>query len=937
MSLQTRTFATPWDGSSAPPTFSEPADLISSVITFYAEGGNTDLTYGAYVSGTIPVSELPLTVLVGSPSLTNSTSGNPSNGGNGFSGGGGAGDLGETLFEWGGGGSTAILSGTTGSYTLLTEAGGGNGNVRFYAGGTLGAPCDVWGGTGGGYASTTAPAVTSSGPSGPGSGGAIGGNGGNGGNGATWEAGGIGFGILSGGSNGNNGTAGGTAGAGVGSGGLPVSNAGNCYLGTGIEGSYGPNGAQGPRVVFTYRIADAPSIIEFASPASGSLLDLANNGVTLFGRYSAPSGDTGVLDAVSVKVVDNTTSTNYFWNGTALTVSGIPYITPTTGDFATNGAEFSVVIPPGIFIDGHDYTLSVSTQEANAGLQSGYGLGVSVQAIQFPSAVITGPANGSFVNSLTPTIAWSNTLPGGGAQTGKRILIYTEPQDISTLPVSLTSVVPPGAIFDTHSSGSLPAFTMPANNGLQSIETYYLYLLVQVTISATIVYAPWVGSEFTVELTGLPTPTLTAVPVTEPTSGAPSALLTMEAFDNLQQPVGSSLEGIYAPSALSNCVVSPDLSWAIQGLFSLAVQCTVAGTMEVDFDKMKAVAGDTVSVRAEVNTKVAARTASLLLKWYNSSNTLLRTDTIASGSDSAATLLSGANGTAAPTGTDHVVPCVSWASCALGEVHRVDAVSTAFGTPTQWWYGVGDGAGGTVETTEWQADYTGDGTWQDILPAVPQPFSTFLDDVGSRSDAYDMGAPFNVPIFYRCRNLVALESYSASGVQYPAQQVVSAWSDADEALVPSDYWWIVPPTQPENAMPLMRLQSAAGVSPSSLTSPVTPPVAGGLTVSFASDKQEQLGVFRPFGKPTATFVHGDIWDEEFDLSLYFDSPEAWAAFVAIRELQAVVLLKSDMEGSLYWVTMGPDLNAGIFRRTDRRQNPTRGVTVHCTPTDPFVT
>ena len=94
-------------------------------------------------------------------------------------------------------------------------------------------------------------------------------------------------------------------------------------------------------------------------------------------------------------------------------------------------------------------------------------------------------------------------------------------------------------------------------------------------------------------------------------------------------------------------------------------------------------------------------------------------------------------------------------------------------------------------------------------------------------------------------------------------------------------------------------------------------------------------MFRPFGKSTASFIHGDLWADEFDLALYFENSEDFANFKAIRELQGEVLLKSDMEGNEYWVTMGPDFNAGVLRETGRQTNPIRTVYVHCAPTDPY--
>jgi len=53
---------------------------------------------------------------------------------------------------------------------------------------------------------------------------------------------------------------------------------------------------------------------------------------------------------------------------------------------------------------------------------------------------------------------------------------------------------------------------------------------------------------------------------------------------------------------------------------------------------------------------------------------------------------------------------------------------------------------------------------------------------------------------------------------------------------------------------------------------------GNLEASIIIDDLEQLGTFRPFGKSTAIMVHGDVWGDEFDLNLFFQTSAAWAQF-----------------------------------------------------------
>lgn len=220
--------------------------------------------------------------------------------------------------------------------------------------------------------------------------------------------------------------------------------------------------------------------------------------------------------------------------------------------------------------------------------------------------------------------------------------------------------------------------------------------------------------------------------------------------------------------------------------------------------------------------------------------------------------------------------------------------------------------------SEYQAFYPGTEGFADILGGNPV-FGT-----QTASSVFDVGAPFNVPIQYQGR------TFFLSG----GQIFFSQWSNIVTVQVQSNNWWVVPPGDLGNSMLLHRLPSSGSASSSGAASPTSPAVPGSLVASVIIDEWEQMGVFRPFGKSTATIIHGDIWNDEFDLDLYFESSAEWVNFVQIRELKEAVLIKSDMEGSFYWVTLGPDLNPGIVSQADRQFNPTRGLTIHCTPTDP---
>jgi hypothetical protein len=933
-------------------SWSAPANLIGSTVQVTVVGGGGQYNFAASVTASVPIAMLPLHIVVGQGGAQGTYE---MNGGVGFSGGAGAGGDPSTVHGQGGGASSAVLSGNgVSGYTLLVEAGGGDGLQDNYAGGTLGPPFTAFGGTGGGYASNT-PGTTGGGLGSSGSGGAQGGNGGTGYTGGTPSSGGTGAAIGGSSINGNNGAAG-APGAGVGSGGLALSGIiANSFVNTSIASlgyTYGVGSAAGGKsggsnaqndgnIFVTYRVADAPSAPGLDSPLTGQFVDGLNDGVTFEGTYNVPGSDTGALEAVRLLLKAGGGSWQY-WNGASL--QGSPANAPlATGLDAISGGTFTVIVPPGIMSDNTLYQYSFQTIESYAGLVSPSANPVQFDSIQFPTVLITAPVEEAFVATLTPTITWADTIPSG-SQIDYRVVLYetllapTEPPATTDATAQLdTGVV----------SSAAMTYTVPYSALLSSVTGYTAFVQIHSSGGAP---SNWAKVDFTVELDFLAPPTLTALPVTEPSTGMPSSMLTMTARDNLVTPLGSTMIGNYAPSGVNGTVIlerpflSADVPGEPTGWASWA-KAIANGDMSVKLDRVGADAGDTFYCQLYVQAESTARVTTLYADWLSSSGTVLQTDTIATTSPNDASSLpplQGATGTG-PASTASIQLRVTWASCVAGERHGFSGQAIFPGSAASTWYaGVGilgsPAVTATGELSEWQADYIGDGSWVDCVPLDPLGVALMDPGVGTSHQTFDMSAAFNVPIAYRVRNLVGLSAFSASGVNYPAQTLVSDWSTVvDVAEVPSGQWWIVPPSDPTLSLGLHRLHSTSATSSNSgLTSPVTPPTprGGGVQTTIAIDEQEQMGVFRSFGRSVATVVHGDIWDPEFDLSLYFENPEEFSLFKTIRGMQEVVLVKSDMEGALYWVTLGTDLNRGIFQETGRRITPTSGLTIHCIPADP---
>lgn len=154
----------------------------------------------------------------------------------------------------------------------------------------------------------------------------------------------------------------------------------------------------------------------------------------------------------------------------------------------------------------------------------------------------------------------------------------------------------------------------------------------------------------------------------------------------------------------------------------------------------------------------------------------------------------------------------------------------------------------------------------------------------------------------------------------------------------SIYWWLVPPSNPAMAIQLHRLRSTVTTSTSTSDTSVTmPAIPAGISASLIVDEPEQQGRFNGFGKSTALVVHDQIWAEEFVLNVYFEDEAEFQAFRAIRTLQEVVLLKSDMSGDTYWVNFGSARPTAILSESERQSDPKRGLSIQCIPADPVLT
>lgn len=214
-------------------------------------------------------------------------------------------------------------------------------------------------------------------------------------------------------------------------------------------------------------------------------------------------------------------------------------------------------------------------------------------------------------------------------------------------------------------------------------------------------------------------------------------------------------------------------------------------------------------------------------------------------------------------------------------------------------------ASNTADTIEFR--YSDDlETWADVRDGQ----SVVVDVSSGQATLVDNEAPFGIPRYYWAREL---------GV-FGGQPVASTWAGPQSVTLLTDRWWMLDPLNPETAFGFYRAQGGAGTS-----------IGRNGQTSIQVDQRDVQGRFNTLGSSTYTVVHGDLLDEEFDLTLLFLDSESWEAFNALRATRVTVLIKSDMEGARYYMSLGENRPRAILSAADRAKNPIAQVTVHCSP------
>lgn len=185
-------------------------------------------------------------------------------------------------------------------------------------------------------------------------------------------------------------------------------------------------------------------------------------------------------------------------------------------------------------------------------------------------------------------------------------------------------------------------------------------------------------------------------------------------------------------------------------------------------------------------------------------------------------------------------------------------------------------------------------------------------DFSGNAHVVDYEAPNGVETYYQVRSL---------GLTEDGQTTWSDWVTPEFGVpaLAADNWWAVDPLGPNGAMRLHRAPAGSSLS-------------GAGPTSIQIDEKTPKGVFASMGSGTYTVVRGTPMKPEMDLTLTFLDSAEWTRFHGGMRNRAI-LLKSDMEGALYYVELDSPISRLIMSASDRTTEPVSQITVHCYPVD----
>jgi len=261
------------------------------------------------------------------------------------------------------------------------------------------------------------------------------------------------------------------------------------------------------------------------------------------------------------------------------------------------------------------------------------------------------------------------------------------------------------------------------------------------------------------------------------------------------------------------------------------------------------VAGRTYTGMATLRAPVTARSARVILRWYNVANALISSD-----NGAWSTLQNDADGSLhrvvadAPAGAVHASIAVEIDTPTVGETFYMDQGGILTGDAASWLPGGFTAGGFIIERSD-----DGEVTWVEITGATRDEPYTLTNPADPFATVYDYEMPLGLDVSYRALTL--------------ASSVYSDYSSIESTYLDVRTWWLKDPDDPTVNMPVSVIQ-------------------------WSPKRPVRAGTFYPRGRTTAVVSAGAIYGAEGTLVIRVLNRADYLALCSLLTAKKALLLQS---------------------------------------------
>lgn len=593
---------------------------------------------------------------------------------------------------------------------------------------------------------------------------------------------------------------------------------------------------------FTLISEGPPNAPTLNSPTSGIYQDMSGTTPTFTWTYNAGNAVGGQTKFHIRRKISGASSYSYFnvglnsWQGT---------------DIANTGTVGSYTFSSGLWVDGNTYNWSIATEDA--GGVGPYATDFTLTAQAVPVVTVTNPSGS--ITATRPVVIWSVVYPGGASETAYQVRTFSAAQYGAGGFNAATS----GATDDSGAVSSNTGVQYQVQTTLPAGTSYRSY--VQSTETGNEASGFLAFAAFTVTLDLPPTPALTAVATTDPSTGCPMIQLTATYSLNILSSNDGSFEGgVGTWAANTNCSVAQSSAQALDGSFSLSMTSTAAGDMKATSGQYAVLPLTQYTAMAFLRSAVSARSTSVFITWFDATHTVISTVTGTANNDTTSGWTQDTVTATSPSNAAFAfVGVLVSATGAASEVHYVDEAGLFPGSGTTWTAGGFLSSAGIVILRSDGLYVRGASSTNPAAVPTSQAAVVVNDYEATPLTAYTYQA--------------LIQATGAQGL------VQSAYSATAGASLSTTKWWELDPTNPSTAVAAQPIQ-------------------------FNPSNTEQSTAHQVLGQQTMNVIASVMMGTDMTAIMEIFDPTIFSKFYTLLTSQKTVFF-SDPFGFSYYFRIAP--------------------------------